>query len=72
MSVHRFGLALDCDVSSDSEVDDLYEIITSIDPALRIGRYYGAQTFIHIDVGFLILPRVKWQWREGARWVIRK
>ena len=68
ISAHIFGLALDCDCKDDEEVDDLYDHIICFYPSLRIGKYKGASTFIHIDQAFKISPRGSKNWREGARW----
>lgn len=61
-SIHIFGLALD--IATD-EPDELFSLIDNLYPDLRIGQY---NTFIHIDNGYDIVPRMKSAWRKGARW----
>ena len=65
LSIHQFGLALDCDVNSVTEVNRLHRVIEEVTPHLRVGKYMG---FIHIDRGFSIFPRGSSSWRRGARW----
>jgi hypothetical protein len=60
-SVHMFGLALDLG----GDARELFEIANRECPDLRIGSY---DNFIHIDVGYLIHPRLTPKWRRGARW----
>lgn len=60
-SVHLFGLALDLGVDGPA----LAEVAKRECPDLRIGSY---DNFIHIDVGYLIHPRITPKWRRGARW----
>lgn len=80
-SVHLFGLALDLDLPSALRTEMLEIQIKSIAPDLRLGVYTKPrivveggrrvekpQSFIHIDVGYLIFPRVDPRWRKGARW----
>ncbi len=70
-SVHIFGLALDINVKTPEEVDSLVSIAGAIDPELRIGyRQYLAkeQTFVHIDIGYLINPIYDISLVEGERW----
>lgn len=70
-SVHIFGLALDIDVHDDADVRKLVKIVEMIDPDLRIGyKEYleKMQSFIHIDMGYLISPKYSQVLREGARW----
>jgi uncharacterized protein YcbK (DUF882 family) len=71
LSVHVFGLALDINVNSANDVEGLVHVAEAIDPDLRIGyREYLAkgQTFVHIDIGYLMNPIYDAQLREGARW----
>lgn len=68
LSVHLFGLALDLRCKP-SEVNDLYVLIEQICPSLRIGLY---NTFIHIDFGWKIHPRVLREWHPRARWDKRR
>jgi len=62
ISVHIFGLALDCT----GDVDRLSSIVEENYPELRMGTY--ADGHIHIDVGYLIHPRYSVDLAEGARW----
>lgn len=70
-SVHIFGLALDIDVHNETDVHGLVNIIRAIDDDMRIGylEYLEKmQTFVHVDMGYLISPRYSSVLREGARW----
>jgi len=66
ISVHMFGMALDLDVSP-TKVEGLDEIIEGVAPHLRRGKYTVLGSFIHIDVGFEISPRISRSWVEGYR-----
>jgi len=68
LSVHMFGLALDMDLSTGGEVDSLDAIIEEVAPHLRRGKYVDTGTFIHIDCGYEIYPRVSNSWKQGVRW----
>jgi len=68
LSAHCFGLALDCDCEDDIEVEKLFDHIDSMYPVLRIGKYKGKKTFVHIDVGYEISPRPSLNFVEGKRW----
>ena len=65
-SVHCFGGALDCAVGI-NEVDKFAGIIEDMFEELRMGKYY-ADGFVHLDIGFLIYPRMSEAWVEGMRW----
>lgn len=67
LSVHLFGLALDCGFSDDIKTMDFMQLVRDHYPDLRMGVYLE-QHFVHIDVGYLIKPRVLEHWRVGARW----
>jgi|Deesub1362A_J573_1020465.scaffolds.fasta_scaffold00107_84 hypothetical protein len=70
-SVHVFGLALDVDFNSVSEVKRAVEILRKVDIRPRIGwkRYLDkGKTFVHFDLGFLIIPRYSPKLHEGAEW----
>lgn len=67
-SIHLFGLALDLDCEDVEAVDALAKVIRRIAPMVRMGKYKEIGTFIHIDVGYYIYPRIDKKWREGARW----
>ena len=68
LSVHLFGLALDIQAKDDAEVDELASVVNLRLPNLRLGVYHRAGTFIHIDTGYHIIPRVCREWHIGARW----
>ena len=68
ISAHLFGLALDCDCADNMEVEQLFTLIDDMYPELRIKKYTGGSTFVHIDQAFKIYPRASESWREGARW----
>lgn len=67
LSVHMFGLALDIDCAPD-EVEELFNIIESVNPDLRIGKYTIGGSFVHMDVGYLIDPIASNHWIKGKRW----
>ena len=67
-SVHLFGLALDLDLSTVEEVSRLAVLINHLYPELRIGVYKDKGTWIHIDVGYTITPRLSRDWHREARW----
>lgn len=67
-SIHLFGLALDLDFKDVKEVSEATILIKQIAPDLRIGVYKEIGTFIHVDVGYFIYPRIDEKWRKGARW----
>jgi uncharacterized protein YcbK (DUF882 family) len=67
-SVHLFGLALDCDFDTADDVLDAVKIIERVNPNLRLGIYTGQKTFLHLDNGYMIFPRISELWRPGARW----
>jgi uncharacterized protein YcbK (DUF882 family) len=64
-SVHLFGLALDMDCDDDRDVDKLYEIIREVSRDVRIGIYKGNKTFIHMDIGYKVNPRLSRFWNPG-------
>ena len=68
ISAHQFGIALDLACNGNIEVGRLFDHIVSLYPQLRIGKYTGDSTFIHIDMAFKISPRASESWRQGARW----
>lgn len=81
-SIHLFGLALDLDCKDPDETKKMSNLIKGMSPNLRIGTYTkpkthttksGAkieiiQSFLHVDVGYFIFPRIDERWRKGARW----
>ena len=67
LSVHLFGLALDCGFTDSVHVKKFEDLVNEHYPDLRMGVYYSSK-FVHIDVGYLIKPRVLEHWRTGARW----
>lgn len=68
MSAHMFGLALDLDCDDIDEVYELDDVIATITPDLRRGRYTDSGTFIHIDTAYFIYPRASHAWVEGKEW----
>lgn len=68
LSIHLFGLALDIDAKDIGEVESLVTVVNLVAPELRTGIYTKAGTFVHIDAGYRIIPRVMQAWHEGARW----
>ena len=66
-SIHLFGLALDLDCNLD-EVDKLAKLVKKTAPVLRVGAYKNHGSFVHIDLGYFIYPRIDEKWRKGARW----
>ena len=69
LSAHQFGVALDIDVGTIAEVEQLAQIIESLFPEFRRGEYTDRGTFIHIDTAYLIQPRASLYWSEGRRWL---
>ena len=67
LSIHLFGLALDCSTQNKDDIDVLYNVVLAVHPELRIG-FYKTKRFIHIDRGYDIYPQVLKEWRKGARW----
>jgi len=67
-SVHLFGLALDCDFDTAEDVTLAAMLFNRINPNLRLGIYRTMKTFIHMDNGYMIFPRMSEHWRPGARW----
>jgi len=68
LSVHLFGLALDLDCKDVAEVHELDSLIEEMYPDLRRGTYTKKGSFIHIDIGYHIIPRMSESWIEGVRW----
>lgn len=67
-SVHMFGLALDCGLETVEETEELFVLLDTDFPHLRIGKYVDGASFIHIDIGYSIHPRASHHWQRGARW----
>ena len=70
-SAHVFGLALDLDVANAAEVLNLVQIANEVDSDLRIGykKYLEkGQSFVHIDMAYLIYPKFHPAFIEGKRW----
>jgi zinc D-Ala-D-Ala carboxypeptidase len=68
LSIHLFGLALDIDAVDIGEVETLVTAVNLVAPNLRMGVGIKTGTFIHVDTGYRIIPRVMQAWHEGARW----
>jgi len=67
-SSHMFGLALDLDLPSVRQVDQLSYIIEQSGVECRMGVYRISGTFIHLDQAFRIHPRLSANWYPGKRW----
>ncbi len=67
LSIHLWGLALDCRPERREDLSRFYQVILDMRPELRLG-YYSKQGFVHMDVGYQIEPIASKSWREGARW----
>ena len=82
LSVHLAGLALDLDLKDKEEVELVADLIKDNLPDLRMGIYKNPkkvtrddgkiitipQSFIHIDTGYLIHPKLHRDWIEGVIW----
>ena len=68
LSIHTFGLALDCDLATAEEVEEVYSLLNTDFHHLRIGKYVDTGTFIHFDIGYEIHPRASHNWVRSARW----
>lgn len=71
ISVHNFGLALDLQASDEHEVRSMVKLIRQVCPELRIGwqaYLHRGQSFIHVDVGYLINPLYSKKLIQGASW----
>lgn len=67
---HIFGLALDLVVPK-KDIGTLVRVIEEVNPQLRIGHLAYAEAavpHVHIDTGYMILPRYSRNLRQGARW----
>ena len=69
LSVHLFGLALDCKLKTAQECQNLYRIINEKAAYLRVGLYKNIPTLLHLDVGYYIYPKASVSWIRGQRWV---
>jgi len=67
-SVHMFGAALDCDFPDVAEVEAAFKLLVDMFPLLRIGKYTQTGSFLHIDTGYFIFPRLSEDWIHGKRW----
>ena len=67
-SIHTFGLALDIHCESVEMVDQLAKVIEDVAPELRRGEYREVKKYIHIDMGWLIVPPQHSAWAPGVRW----
>ena len=71
ISVHNWGLAMDLDCSDEYEVRSMVKLIKRICPELRMGwqaYLHRGQSFIHVDVGYLITPSYSRKLERGAGW----
>jgi hypothetical protein len=53
------------DLSTGSDTDLVFEIIEREVPDLRVGHY---ESYLHIDMAYLINPRASEAWVKGKRW----
>ncbi len=67
-SPHMFGLALDLDLPNTAETEELYSLMDTDFPHLRIGKYVLSGSFLHVDVAYMIHPRPSHNFVKGARW----
>jgi len=67
-SVHMWGLALDLHCDDINDMEYKAQLIRRVNPDVRMGLYYD-DTFIHMDVGFNIEPRVTNDWSRGINWI---
>jgi uncharacterized protein YcbK (DUF882 family) len=71
ISVHPFGLALDLGGKDRADQENIVKIARTMKPTPRIGwkTYQQAgQTTVHIDLGFLIMPRYSKDLQRGVEW----
>ena len=68
LSIHQWGLALDMDLPNTQEVEELYRLLNTDFPHLRIGKYVNTGSFIHIDIAYEVFPRASHHWVRAARW----
>ena len=66
-SVHCFGLALDMDLGTIDEVEELHSIIDTDFPDVRMYKYIHSGSFIHMDLAYMITPRARHDWTMGFR-----
>ena len=64
------GLALDLDCKNVGEVGRLATLIDSMAHELRMGVYKDVGTFVHVDMGWSIFPRLSEKWHRSARWYL--
>jgi uncharacterized protein YcbK (DUF882 family) len=69
ISIHMFGLALDCDCSDTAETEELHTLMVEMYPELRLGKYIHSGSFVHMDAGYVIEPRASHAWVRAMRWI---
>ncbi len=65
--VHCFGLALDLGGGSEQEIRDIADCVERVAPKMRRGINLK-NLHIHVDLGFLIYPKMTNAWVEEMRW----
>jgi len=68
LSVHIFGGALDMKFRDDEETANAARAVDDTSPFLRMGVYLHGQSRLHVDVGYLVIPKMREAWVAGARW----
>ena len=67
MSLHIFGGALDMKFRDDEETAKAAKAIDDSCPDLRMGVYLKGESRLHVDVGYLAIPRMSEAWVQGER-----
>lgn len=68
LSLHIFGGALDLKFKDSEETARAARQIDESCPDVRMGVYLGEKNYLHIDVGYMVVPRICDDWEAGARW----
>jgi hypothetical protein len=66
-SLHLFGGALDMQFRDDEETVRAAKAIDDSCSDLRMGVYLHGQRRLHVDVGYLVMPRMEAAWVQGER-----
>ena len=67
MSIHIFGGALDMKFKDDEETARAARTIDDSAHDLRMGVYLQGKSRLHVDVGYLVMPRLSEFWVQGER-----
>jgi len=67
MSLHIFGGALDMKFNDDEETVKAAKVVDSSCPDVRMGVYLKGESRLHVDVGYLVMPRMFGEWAHGER-----